>query len=151
MWDILKVAFFSILPVSELRGGIFVGLAIGMDPVVVYLTAVIFNSLSVPLIFFFMDHIHLRLLKYKKYEAFFNNYIHKKRSKIERSIGKRTEFIALFLFVALPFPMTGAWTGSILAWFFNIKRKKAYASIILGILTAGIIVTLAFFGVISLF
>src|SRR3989344_2796861 len=136
MLDILKVALLSILPISELRGGIPLGLVLGLDAVTVFVTAVIFNLLSIPLVYFFLDNIHSRLLKYNKYKKFFENYINKKRSKIENKIGTRTEFIALMLFVCVPIPGTGAWTGSVLAWFFNMKRKKAYLAISLGVIIA---------------
>ena len=150
MLDILKVALLSILPISELRGGIPVGLALGINPILVYITAVLFNFLAVFLIFFFLDNIHSHFLRYKKYKIFFNNYIHKNRKKLEKHVGKKTEFYALIIFVAIPFPITGAWTGTILAWFFGLKRRKAYLAILLGILIAGIIVTLASLGIIAL-
>jgi|SRR3990167_3082440 len=151
MIDLIKVALLSILPISELRGGIPLGLALGINPFMVFFVAVIFNILAVPLVFFFLDNIHSHLLKYRKYKIFFDNYIKRKRGKLEGKIGTKAEFIALMVFVAVPLPMTGAWTGSVLSWFFNIRRRKAYLAIILGVLIAGIIVSLASLGIIALF
>jgi len=151
MIDVLNVALVSMSPVIELRGGIPLGLALGMSPLLVYIVAVVFNFLAVPIILFFLDNVHSHLLKYGRYKAFFDNYIHSKRKKLEKSIGKRTEFIALMIFVAIPLPGTGAWTGTILAWFFGMKRIKVYLAILFGVILAGIIVMLASLGLIALF
>ena len=151
MIDILKVALLSILPISELRGGIPLGLALGINPVTVFLVAVISNILAIPLIFFFLDNIHKRLMKYNKYKKFFDYYIERSRNKLESRIGTKAEFIALMIFVGIPLPGTGAWTGAILAWFFNMKRARAYLSVSLGVLIAGIVVMLASLGLIALF
>ena len=151
MLDIIKVAILSILPISELRGGIPVGLALGMNPVLVYIVAVIFNFLAIPIVFFFLDNLHNSFIKNKYYKSFFTKYIHRNRKKIEKVVGTKAEFFTLMLIVLIPLPLTGAYTGSILAWFFGLKRRKSYLAILLGILIAGIIVTLASFGVIALF
>ena len=150
MIDILKVALLSILPISELRGGIPLGLTLGLNPLLVYFIAVFFNFLSVPIVFFFLNNLHSNFLKNKYYESFFNKYINRNRKKLERVIGKKAEFWTLVGIVMVPLPLTGSYTGSILAWFFGLNRKKAYLAIFLGILLAGIIVTLASLGIISL-
>jgi uncharacterized membrane protein len=151
MLDILKVALLSALPVIELRGGIPLGLALGMSPLLVYVIAVISNFLVVPVIFFFLDNVHSHFLKYYWYESFFKRYVNRTRRKLENKIGTKAEFLALLLLVAIPLPGTGAWTGSILSWLFGIKRRKSYLAIILGVLIAGVIVTLASLGIIALF
>ena len=151
MIDLLKVGLLSILPISELRGGIPLGLALGLNPFIVYTVAVLFNFLAVPIVFFFFDNIHKYFMRNKGYSVFFNNYIHRNRKKIEGSVGKKTEFWALMLLVLIPLPFTGAYTGSTLAWFFGLKRKEAYIAIFSGVIMAGIIVTIASLGIISLF
>ncbi|MHA1868279.1 MAG: COG2426 family protein [Candidatus Heimdallarchaeaceae archaeon] len=150
MINLLKVALLSILPISELRGGIPLGLGLGINPIQVYIIAVFFNFLSVPIMFFFLDNIHSYFLKNKHYASLFNKYIHRNRKKLEKTIGKKAEFWTLMLIVLIPLPFTGAYTGSILAWFFGLNRKKAYLAILLGILIAGIIVTLVSLGLIAL-
>lgn len=151
MLDIIKVALLSILPISELRGGIPLGMALGMNPILVYIVAVFFNFLAIPIVFFFMDNLHSYFIKNKYYKILFTKYIERNRKKLENVIGTKSEFWALVLIVSIPLPMTGAYTGSILAWFFGLKRRKVYLAILFGILIAGIIVTLASFGVIALF
>ncbi len=127
------------------------GLALGLDPFLVYIVAVIFNFLAIPIVFFFLDHLHSYFLRNRTYRNFFSKYIGRNRKKLERAIGTKAEFWALMLIVLIPLPLTGAYTGSILAWFFGLKRRKAYLAIFLGILIAGIIVSLAAQGAIALF
>ena len=72
------------------------------------------------------------------------------RHKIEKHIGTKYEFLFLVIFVAIPLPMTGAYSGSILAWFFGLKKRKAFVAITLGVIIAGVITSLATAGVSSL-
>ena len=141
----------SILPISELRGGIIYAIGLGVNPVLAFFADTSANALVVFLIFFFLDNLHKHFLKLKLYENIFNRYIDKMRLKIEDKIGTKKEFWALLLFVAIPSPFTGAYTGSVLAWLFGVKRKKAYLAIILGVVIAGIIVTLSALKFFSLF
>jgi len=141
----------SVLPVSELRGGIPVALASGYNPLIVFIAMVFFNCLVIFFVFWFLDNLHKVFIKNKLYSRLFNNYIYKKRKKLEKHIGTKWQFFSLFLFVAVPLPYTGAYTGTILAWFFNLERKKSYLAISLGVAVAGIIVSLVSLGIINLF
>jgi len=140
MNNIINAIILSLLPVSEVRGGIPVAIMQGVDPVVAFFVCAIANCLAIPITFFFLDFLHKFFLRIKWYENFFNKHLEKARKRIEKSIGKMGEFIALMLFVGIPLPMAGAYTGTLLAWFFGINRKKAYLSICLGVLIASIIV-----------
>jgi len=151
MNSLLYVALLSILPISELRGSIPLGFGLGLNPTLVILTAILFNFLAVIIVFFFLDNLHKIFLGIKPYRLFFNHYIERNRKKLERKLGTKAEFLTLALIVAIPLPFTGAYTGSILAWFFGIKRKKAYLAIFLGILLAALIVSLISLGIFSVF
>lgn len=150
MIKLLQVALLSASPFFELRGGIPLGLALGLDPVDVYVIAVFFNFLAVPVIFFFLDNLHHSFIKNKYYSRFFNKYVLKNRNKLEKYMGTKAEFWALMLIVLIPIPGTGAYTGSILAWFFGLKRRKSYIAILFGIIIAGLLVMAASLGVIAL-
>jgi len=143
---ILNEIILSILPISELRGGIPYAIGFGLNPILAYLFGVLGNFLVIPICFFFLDYLHKYFLKVKIYSKIFNKYICINRKKLEKYVGSKTEFWALVLIVAIPLPFTGAYTGSILAWFFGLKRRKSYLAIVLGILIAGLIVSLASFG-----
>ena len=130
------------LPIFELRGAIpYAILSAGINPITAFLLAVFANILIIPLIFFFLDYIHKFLLKIKAYKRFFNFYIERKVEKIKLKY-ESLELLALFFFVAIPAPGTGAYTGVLLSWFFELDRVKSFATIALGVITAGIITTI---------
>ncbi len=139
---ILKAAIWSFLPISELRGGIPIALHNGLNIWLAYIICVCANLLVIPWTYFFLDHLHEIFMKVSVYKRIFNSYVEKKRTSLEKHIGTKWEFIALAFFVGVPLPVTGAYTGTLLAWFFKIPRKKAYASVALGVVIAGLIVTL---------
>ncbi len=141
--SLLYIALLSMLPVAELRGGIPLGLSSGLNPIFVYFYCVFFNALVVPFVFFFLDHIHKQLVNVRLYNNVFNNVLQRARRNSERTV-KSFGYLGLAIFVAVPLPFTGAYTGAIAAWFFNMRGKKAYAALIGGVAAAGIIVTLAY-------
>jgi len=140
MSPILNAIIWSLIPISEVRGGIPVAISQGINPSTALIICVLANLLAIPITYFFLDHIHQFFMKIKWYENIFKHHLEKARKNLEKSIGEKGEFIALMLFVGVPLPMTGAYTGTLLAWFFKMDRKKAYLSIGLGILIASIIV-----------
>ena len=138
------VIILSIAPVSELRGGIPTGIAFGLNPFLVFLIAVLFNSLI-----FFPVYFGLKFFyRYVKNNKFFSRIIERTRKRGHSKMEKYGVW-GLLPFVAIPFPLTGAWTGSMIAWLFNIKWWKAFIVISLGVIISGIIVTLSTIGMIS--
>ncbi|MCD4666237.1 small multi-drug export protein [archaeon] len=151
MIEMLRIALLSILPISELRGAIPYALSLGINPIIAFFFAVAFNILVFPLVFFFLDKVHHKLMKYfSYYNKFFNFYINKNRKKLEKHVGTNLEFLFIMLLTAIPLPFTGAYTASILSWFFGIKRNKAFLAVSLGVIIAGILVTLATLGIFSI-
>lgn len=150
MNQFLTAFILSILPISEIRGGIPLAITLGYNPWISFLVLTLANILIIPLIFFFLDHLNKYFLNLKWYSYLFNKWVVSSRRKIEHKIGTNTELLALFLFVAIPLPGTGAYSGVLIAWLFNLKRKKAILAIALGVLVAGIIITLATLGLISI-
>jgi len=146
LWGII----LSLLPVSEVRGGIPVALQSGLNPFILFLVLTFFNILIVPLVFLFLDYFHEHFMKIKPYEKLFNIYLNRVRKKSEHKIGYLGYF-ALYLFVAVPFPTTGAYTGTLIAWFFKLNRKISFIVISLGVLTSGLIVTLISLGLFKIF
>ena len=127
------------------------GIGFGYNPFLIFILAVFFNSVIILPVFFFLDHVHTYLIRFSFYHTLFTRYITKAQRKVERYIGTDKEALGLYLLTAIPLPMTGAYSATILAWFFNVNRKKAVYAIILGILTAGIIMTLLSIGFFKLF
>ena len=150
MNSIIWAIILSVLPVSELRGGIPYAILNGISPVTAFFVCVLANILIIPVIFFFLDYVNCLLLKVGSYNRFFNFYLNKKVERFKRKY-EVLSYLVLFLLVAIPAPGTGAYTGSLLAWFFKLNRKKSFWVIALGVIAAGIITTLVTVGGIGLF
>jgi uncharacterized membrane protein len=149
----LIVMIISALPISELRGGIPIGLTLyDFSIVKSFFLAIIGNFIPViPLLLFFRP-VSEFLSKWGPLKKFFDWFF--ERTKRKARIVEKYEAIGLALFVMIPFPATGAWTGCIAATLFKLKFKYSVIAILCGILLAGIIVTilsLAGIGVIQRF
>ncbi len=145
----VAVVLVAMLPVFELRGAIPAGYAMGMDdPVLIYLLAVLGNFLPVLPILFLVGPAERHLRRFPIMDRFFNWLF--KRTVSRSDVIKRYESLGLILFVAIPLPMTGAWTGSLAAYLFKLPLRLAIPCIILGILIAGVVVSLVSQGVIQL-
>lgn len=137
------------LPISEVRGAIPYGLLNGLNFSTVFIFSILANILIVPIFFIFLDIFHKYFYKIKPYRYFFNKWIARTRKKIEHKIGTRWELPTLFLFTAIPFPLTGAYSATLAAWLFKINRIKSLFVISLGIFVAALIVSLLYFGFVS--
>lgn len=148
----LATLIVSMLPVSELRGAIPLAITgYKMNPWIAYFIAVLGNCL--PPIFFilFLEKISSFLSKkFIFWKKFFNWLFERTRRKAEDKIKKYGNW-GLFLLVAVPLPMTGGWTGALATFLFGIDKKKSIPTIILGIMTAGIIVLILTVGVTKIF
>lgn len=132
--------FLSILPIAELRGGIPYAIANDLNPLITFFICVGANILVFPIVFFFLEFLHPLFLKIDLYKRLFDKFIIKTREKIGNKIEKYG-FWGLMIFVMIPLPVTGAYSGSFAAWLFNIPKKKAFLAVSLGVIMAGIIVT----------
>lgn len=144
MNPLLASILLSLLPVAELRGGIPYAISSGIDPVIAFIFCTLANILITPICFLFLDTLHKLFLKIKIYKKSFNFYVNsirKRKEKVERAY-ETYGMIALTIFVAIPLPVTGAWTGTLIAWLIGLKRIRSFLAISLGIIIAGIIVTL---------
>ncbi len=150
MNNLIYGIILSALPISELRGGIPLAMSSGAPIGVIFMLCVLANILIIPIIFLFLDFLHEKFMTKKFYRILFSKIINRTRRKIEHRIGTKWEYPALLLLVAIPLPGTGAYTGSLAAWLFKLNRKKSYITIALGVVIAGILVTLASLGIYSL-
>ena len=137
------------LPVVELRGAIPVGAAIGLPWYLNMIVSIVGNLLPVPFVLLFS----VKAFEFMKKHNILVKFIEKIENRAKkRSEGLATgEFIGLMLFVAIPFPGTGAWTGALIAALLQFERKRSFIYITLGVLIAAAIMTAASYGVISLF
>ncbi len=137
------VAVISMLPVFELRGGIPAGKAMGMPIWEATLIAIIFNMLPVPFILWFLGPLSRWLSRHSRtMDRFFEWLFARTRRKHSKSFERWKE-IALMIFVGIPLPMTGAWSGAVAAFVFDIPFWSSLLFIFLGVLIAAAIVSLA--------
>jgi uncharacterized membrane protein len=139
--DIIWSIIWSIIPISELRGGIPYAIANDINPFLAYFICVGANTLAFPIVFFFLEFLHPLFLKVDIYQNLFDKFVLQTRRKLDEKI-KRYGFWGLMLFVMIPLPVTGAYTGSFAAWLFNIPKKQALISVSLGVMISGIIITI---------
>ena len=137
----------SMLPVSELRGAIPIGTIFNIPWYICYPMCVIGNFIPVPFILIFIEKI-IRWFKTTKRLKKLGLWLEKKAAKNTPRIQKYETF-GLLLFVSIPLPMTGAWTGALVAALTGMKFKNSILSILGGILIAGAIVTLIAYGVLT--
>lgn len=137
--DILKVLGLAASPISELRGAIPLAYKLDFPWYYAYIIAVIGNMLPIPFILLFLDSITRILSKLTLFDRFFKWLFALTRRR--GTLIEKYERIGLILFVAIPLPITGAWTGSIAAVLLGMSFKRALLSIFLGVLIAGVIVT----------
>ena len=154
---IFYAIILTLLPITELRVGLPVAISYAIEANIpiffVFILIVALNILLIFFIFFFLDNIHKHLIKITFYKNIFQKFLYKFRKKVDKFEKKHEElgFLALTLFVAIPFVGTGAWSGCLLAWLLELDRKKSIIAISLGVLIAGIILLLGSLGFMQLF
>jgi len=144
----LVVFLVSTLPIAELRGGIPLAKGWGFPWQQAYLLCVAGNFLPVVPIVFLLDPIARFLRRAPLFDRFFEWLFARTRKR--GKLIERYEALGLILFVAVPLPITGAWTGAVAAYLFGVRPRYAIPAIACGILIAGVVVTLASQGVLHL-
>lgn len=152
----LMTALLAIAPISEIRGSIIYGLT-QVEPsvlniLIIYAISVVANFLPVPFILMLFRPI-IKWLKKTKLLGSFAHWLetrtHRKAGDISRK-SARAAAVAVCVFVAIPFPTTGAWTGSMIAGLLDMRARYALPAILIGIMISGLIMTLLMTGVLNL-
>lgn len=145
MINYLIVFFISMVPLIELRGAIPFAVGTGLDLVPSYIIAIIGNMLPMPIIYLFARKVLLWGADKKYIGKFFTFFIQrgeKGGKKLQEKAG-RGLFVALMLFVGIPLPGTGAWTGTLAASFLDMDFKSSMIAVFCGVIIAGVIMGLA--------
>jgi uncharacterized membrane protein len=138
---LLIAGLISMVPIFELRGGIPIGIAaFKQNPFATYLIAVCFNLIPVFPVLYFLNPVKKLLERLPLFRGFFQ-FLSKRAEKNKRLVERYEEF-GLMLFVAVPLPVTGAWTGSLIAVLMGLNIVKSFLFIAGGVLIAGVVVTL---------
>ncbi len=151
MIKILTVFLVSMVPLIELRGAIPIGVGLGLDPWLVYVVAVLGNMIPVPFIYLFAR----KFLSWGKDKRFIGGICRFCMEKGERGGRKLEEtagkglVVALLIFVGIPLPGTGAWTGTLAGSILDMKFTDVLIACMGGVLLAGVIMWLASMGVLG--
>lgn len=143
----LIIFIISLLPILELRGGLIAASLLRLPFVSSFVICFVGNILPIPLILLFLDRVFELLKKNKVIKKLIDKL--EKRSLDKSEQIKKYQYFGLFLFVAIPLPGTGAWTGSMLASLMGMNRRKSFVAIALGVLGAGIIMSIFSYGILS--
>lgn len=142
----------SMVPLIELRGGVPIAVGMGLPYWPSLIVCVVANMLPVPIIYFFARKV-LLWGKDKRYIGKFFTFCLEKGErggqKLKAKAGRRGLFIALLLFVGIPLPGTGAWTGSLIAALLDIPKKKSIPAILVGIVIATVIMSFVSYGLLG--
>ncbi len=148
--EVLATLIVSVLPIIELRGAIPVGVGLGLPVWQAALISMVGNMLPVPFIIAFvrtvMDWLRKRSDRARRFVA----WLESKGTGKKADRVRQAQFWGLVLFVGIPLPGTGAWTGALLAALLNVRMRRSLPAILLGVLIAGLVVSLATAGVIHL-
>ena len=150
----LLCALVSMVPLIELRGGVPIAVGMGLNYPTALIVCAVANMLPVPIIYFFARKVLLWGADKKYIGGFFTYCLEKGErggKKLTAAAGRGGLFVALMLFVGIPIPGTGAWTGTLAASFLNMGIRSTAVSVSLGVVMAGIIMGVASTGVFSIF
>ena len=148
----LLIFLVSMVPLIELRGAVPMALQMDLPVLESYIVCILGNMLPVPVIYLFARKVLLWGADKKYIGKFFRYCLDKGQKggeKLTRAAGRGGLFLALMLFVGIPLPGTGAWTGTLAASFLNMGLRSTTASVCLGVIIAGIIMGIASTGVFS--
>ena len=143
----ILVFIISLLPILELRGGLLAAALIGLDPVPSYIISIIGSILPVPFILLLINKIldwMRKSKKFKKVAKWLDEKVEKHKGQIEKY-----GYLGIVLFVGIPLPGTGAWTGSLIASVLEMDKKKTFFAVLAGVFIASIIMMVISFGVIG--
>lgn len=145
----ILVFIISLMPILELRGGLLAAALLGLEPLPSYIISIIGNVIPVPFILLLITKI-LAWMRNSKVK-FFNKVANWLDEKVEKHKGQIEKFgyLGVVLFVGIPLPGTGAWTGSLIASVLNMDRKKTFVAVLAGIIMASIIMMVLSFGVVA--
>jgi uncharacterized membrane protein len=147
--DWISLIAISVLPIIELRGGIIAAKLMGVAFLRAFPICIIGNILPIPFVLLLLDKIFALLRKFKftsKFMAFLDRKVEKNRDKVERY-----GWLGLLLFVGIPLPGTGAWTGTLIANALKMPIKKSLPTIFLGVICAAIVMSVISYFIPGLF
>ena len=145
----ILVFIISLMPILELRGGLLAAALLGLEPLPSYIISIVGNVIPVPFILLLITKI-LAWMRNSKVKLF-NKIANWLDEKVEKHKGQieKYGYWGVVLFVGIPLPGTGAWTGSLIASVLNMDKKKTFGAVMLGLIMASIIMMILSFGIVA--
>lgn len=143
----LIIFIISLMPILELRGGLIAAALLGLEAIPSFIICFIGNIVPIPFILWLITPVFNYLKRTKLLSGLVNKLENKAMSKKEKI--EKLQYIGLMLFVGIPLPGTGAWTGCLIAALLNMNKKKAMLAAILGVIMAGAIMMILSFGILD--
>ncbi len=137
--DYVFTFLISLAPFTELRGGLPYAFVAGIPWYWAFLVAVAGNILAIPLYYVFLNSLNRLLLRIKLYKKWFTWLVRRVQKRIAKNYTRQTTWALTFL-VAIPLPMTGAYTGTLASWLLGIPLKRAFPYLAIGVVIAGVAV-----------
>ncbi len=141
------IFIISLMPILELRGGLIAASLMDMPMWRAFLVCLIANILVIPLVLFLMESIMNLLSKWKPLGKLINWF--KEKTLKKKSTIEKYGYLGIMLFVAVPLPGSGAWTGCLLAILLGLDKKKSFLAALLGVFIAGIIMLIFSYGILK--
>ena len=143
----LIIFIISLMPILELRGGLIAATLLGLEGIPSFIICFIGNIIPIPFILWFITPVFNKMKKTKKLKKLVDKLEKKAMDKKEQI--EKLQYIGLMLFVGIPLPGTGAWTGALIAALLNMDKKKALLFSILGVIMAGVIMMFLSYGLLD--
>ena len=143
----LIIFIISMMPILELRGGLIAATLLGLEGIPSFIICFLGNIVPIPFILWFITPLFNKMKKTKKLKGIVDKLEKKAMSKKEQI--EKLQYWGLMLFIGIPLPGTGAWTGCLIAALLDMNKKKAMLFSILGVIMAGIIMMILSFGLLD--
>lgn len=140
MNDWLLLVLLAMAPISELRGSIPYGIISGLPIIPVVAVSIFANIIAGIFAYFFLDRIVKLFFNFGIFRRYYEKFVEKSQKKIKAEVDKYG-WIGVAIFIGIPLPMTGAWTGALGSYLIGLDKKKTILAIILGVIIAAMIVT----------
>lgn len=148
--DFVMTMLVSMVPVVELRGGIPYGVASGLPVWLAYIAAVLGNLIPVPFIVVYIRRVFKWI---RRHIPRLNRLLDRleKKAHLKGATMQKYQYLGLAIFIAIPLPGTGAWTGALAAAFLDMRLKHAFPAAVLGVAVAGFLISALTYGIASMF
>ena len=143
----LIIFIISLMPILELRGGLIAATLLNLDGLSSFIICFIGNIIPIPLILWFITPLFNKMKQTKLFSGLVSKLERKAMSKKDQI--EKLQYLGLMLFVGIPLPGTGAWTGCLIAALLDMNKEKAMIAAILGVIMAGIIMMILSYGVLG--